>query len=142
MRALVFLLLVAAATAKVFEQCELARTLKAAGMDGYRGVSLGGWVCVAKWESSYDTAATHPNRDKSRDYGIFQINSRYWCNNGVTPTSNGCNISCDLLTDDISDSITCAKRVVSDPRGIRAWVAWRKHCHREDLSQYVAGCGV
>ena len=40
MRAIVLLLLVAAASAKVYDHCELARTLKDAGMDGYRGVSL------------------------------------------------------------------------------------------------------
>nr|AIZ00421.1 lysozyme [Anguilla japonica] len=143
MRALVFLLLVAVASAKVFERCELARTLKAAGMDGYRGVSLGDWVCLARWESSYNTAATNRNTDGSTDYGIFQINSRWWCNNGVTPSKNGCNISCSsLLSSDISTAITCAKRVVRDPNGIRAWVAWRAHCEGQDVSQYIAGCGV
>ncbi|XP_035247403.1 lysozyme C-like [Anguilla anguilla] len=142
MRALVFLLLVAAASAKVFERCELAKTLKAAGMDGYSGVSLGHWVCLARWESTYNTAATHRNTDGSTDYGIFQINSRWWCNDGMTNTANGCNISCDsLLTDDISDAITCAKLVVRDPNGIRAWVAWRVHCEGQDVSQYIAGCG-
>uniref|UniRef100_A0A0E9X846 lysozyme n=1 Tax=Anguilla anguilla TaxID=7936 RepID=A0A0E9X846_ANGAN len=143
MRALVFLLLVAAASAKVFSRCELARTLKAAGMDGYRGVSLANWVCLTKWESDYNTAVTNRNTDGSTDYGIFQINSRWWCNNGVTPTSNGCNIPCSrLLSSDISAAITCAKRVVRDPNGIGAWVAWRNRCRGKDLSQYVAGCGV
>jgi len=40
MKSLVFLLLVAAASAKVFERCEWARVLKSNGMDGYRGHSL------------------------------------------------------------------------------------------------------
>lgn len=40
MRSLILLLLVAAASAKVFQRCEWARTLKAGGMDGYQNVSL------------------------------------------------------------------------------------------------------
>ncbi|XP_075935835.1 lysozyme C-like [Anarhichas minor] len=142
MRGLVFLLLVAVASAKVFDRCEWARVLKANGMDGYRGISLANWVCLSKWESSYNTGATNHNTDGSTDYGIFQINSRWWCNNGQT-TSNACNIRCsELLTDNVSVAINCAKRVVRDPNGIRAWVAWRNNCANRDLSSYVAGCGV
>lgn len=51
-------------------------------------------VCLSKWESEYNTNAINHNTDGSTDYGIFQINSRWWCNNDVTPTSNGCNIKC------------------------------------------------
>ncbi|XP_036384561.1 lysozyme C-like [Megalops cyprinoides] len=143
MRVLVFLLLVAAASAKVFERCELARRLKQAGMDGYRGVSLGDWVCLAKWESGYNTQATNRNTDGSTDYGIFQINSRWWCNDGRIRTQNACHISCSqLLSSDISVAIECAKRVVRDPNGIRAWVAWRNRCQGHDVRQYIAGCGV
>ncbi|XP_037609032.1 lysozyme C-like [Sebastes umbrosus] len=144
MRSLVFLLLVAVASAKVYQRCEWARVLKANGMDGYHGISLANWVCLSKWESDYNTGAINNyNSDGSFDYGIFQINSRYWCNNGQTPTSNGCNIRCsELLTDDVSVAINCAKRVVRDPNGIGAWVAWRRHCEGRDLSSFVAGCGV
>lgn len=130
---------------KIFERCELARTLKRLGLDGYRGISLANWVCLAKWESGYNTQATNYNPgDRSTDYGIFQINSRYWCNNGKTPGAvNACHISCNaLLQDNIADAVTCAKRVVRDPQGIRAWVAWRNHCQNRDVSQYVQGCGV
>lgn len=37
---------------------------------------------------------TNSNNDGSTDYGIFQINSRWWCNNDETPTENACNIKC------------------------------------------------
>lgn len=40
MRAFVLLLLVASACAEVYDRCELARILKANGMDGYWGVGL------------------------------------------------------------------------------------------------------
>lgn len=51
-------------------------------------------VCLSKWESGYTTTAINHNADGSTDYGIFQINSRWWCNNDVTPTSNACSIKC------------------------------------------------
>ncbi|XP_049739813.1 lysozyme C, spleen isozyme-like [Elephas maximus indicus] len=130
---------------KVFKRCELARTLKRHGLDGYRGISLANWVCLAKHESNYNTQARNYNPgDKSTDYGIFQINSRYWCNDGKTPKAvNACGISCNaLLQGDITQAVACAKRVVRDPQGIKAWVAWRKHCQNRDLTQYVQGCGV
>ncbi|KAM9820564.1 lysozyme C-like [Neosynchiropus ocellatus] len=144
MRSLVFLLLLSLAGAKIYERCELARTLKDKGMDNYRGVSLADWVCLSTWESSLDTSSINHNRDGSTDYGIFQINSRWWCEDGQTPRSkNACGISCsELLTDDISVAVTCAKRVVRDPNGVHAWVAWRLHCEGRDLTPYLAGCGL
>ena len=111
-------------------------------MDGYYGISLANWVCLSKWESSYNTRAINRNTDGSTDYGIFQINSRWWCDNG-TPTSNACRIRCsELLTDDIIVAINCAKRVVRDPNGIAAWVGWVSHCKGRDLSPSLAGCGL
>nr|XP_013014604.1 lysozyme C, spleen isozyme-like [Cavia porcellus] len=102
-------------------------------------------MCLIKWESNYNTRVKNYNPgSKSTDYGIFQINSRYWCNDGKTPRAvNGCGISCNvLLQDDITHAVACAKRVVRDPLGIKAWVAWRNRCQNRDVSQYVSGCGV
>ncbi|XP_003476141.1 lysozyme C-like [Cavia porcellus] len=130
---------------KIYKRCELAKALKEKGMAGYHGISLANWMCLAKAESSYNTRVTNYNPgDKSTDYGIFQINSHYWCNDGKTPNAvNGCHVSCkDLMHDDISKSVACAKRVVKDPQGIRAWMGWRKECQNKDLSSYVKGCGV
>ncbi|XP_029940473.1 lysozyme C-like [Salarias fasciatus] len=143
MRSLVFLLLLAVSSAKVFERCEWARVLKSHGMDGYRGVSLADWVCLSQWESSYNTNIVHPNHDGSTDYGIFQINSRYWCLEQGSTSHNGCNIFCtELLSDNVDVAITCAKRVVRDPNGISAWVGWKNNCKNRDLSSYLAGCGL
>uniref|UniRef100_UPI003AB0287C lysozyme C II-like n=1 Tax=Centroberyx gerrardi TaxID=166262 RepID=UPI003AB0287C len=144
MKSLVFLLLLAVASARVYDRCEWARVLKANGMHNYRGNSLANWVCLSKWESNYNTEAINHNSDGSTDYGIFQINSRWWCEDNRTPGSrNACGIQCsELLTDDVSIAINCAKRVVRDPNGIGAWVAWRRHCQYQDVSSYVAGCGV
>lgn len=143
--ALGFLLLSVTAQAKVYSRCEFARILKRSGMDGYWGISLADWVCLAQHESSFNTRATNFNSERrGTDYGIFQINSRYWCNDGKTPRAvNGCRISCSaLLQDDITEAIKCAKRVVRDPKGIRAWKAWENRCENQNLSQYLRNCGV
>ncbi|XP_077777216.1 uncharacterized protein LOC114587986 isoform X1 [Podarcis muralis] len=102
-------------------------------------------VCTACHESSYNTAATHYNDyDGSTDFGIFQINSRYWCQDGSQPSSNMCRIHCsELLTDNVAPDVACAKIVVDNSEdGMGAWVAWRLYCQGRDLSQYVAGCNV
>ncbi|XP_075885293.1 lysozyme C-like isoform X2 [Nelusetta ayraudi] len=116
MKLLVLLLCVATASARVYERCQWARILKNSGMDGYRGVSLADWVCLTKWESHYNTQAINHNVG-SIDYGIFQINSRYWCNNHQNPTLNACGIDCsELLTENVAVAIACAN---SQPNTVR-----------------------
>lgn len=55
---------------------------------------------MTQHESNFDTEAVNYNStDQSTDYGIFQINSRYWCNDGKTPRAvNGCGIPCSGKT--------------------------------------------
>ncbi|GAB1295591.1 Lysozyme C-1 [Apodemus speciosus] len=118
------LLLSVTVQAKVFERCELAKILKKREMDGYHGVSLASWVCLAQYESNYNTTATnYIPENGSRNYGIFQINSRYWCNDKKTPQAmNMCNMPCsDLLQDDITDTIQCAQKVVRNIQGVPTW---------------------
>lgn len=50
-------------------------------------------VCLTEWESHYNTQAVNHNVG-STDYGIFQINSRWWCDDHQTQTANGCRIDC------------------------------------------------
>ncbi|XP_054859563.1 lysozyme C, milk isozyme-like [Eublepharis macularius] len=140
--AVLLFLLVSVNEAKKYGRCELAKILKKAGMDGYYGYSLGNWICMAYYESRFNSRAVgRPNSDGSRDYGIFQINSRWWCSNGKGKTANGCRKSCSKFVDDnISDDITCAKRVVRDPNRMNAWVAWRKYCKGKNLSRWTKGC--
>uniref|UniRef100_A0A3P9AV77 lysozyme n=2 Tax=Maylandia zebra TaxID=106582 RepID=A0A3P9AV77_9CICH len=143
MRSLLVLLFLAVANAKIFERCEWARTLKANGMDGYYGISLADWVCLTRWESNYNTMAKNTNNDGSTDFGIFQINSYWWCNDYIINSHNGCNMNCSaFLSDNVNAAITCAKRVVRDPQGISAWYGWQHNCEGRDLSSYVSGCGV
>uniref|UniRef100_A0A182C5Z9 Lysozyme n=1 Tax=Phalotris mertensi TaxID=1260334 RepID=A0A182C5Z9_9SAUR len=138
---LLFLLIVAS-EAKVFSKCELALGLKQMGLDGYHGYSLGNWMCMAYHESRYNSQAVGPpNWDGSHDYGIFQINSQKWCNNYQGHTANGCNKTCSaFINDDITDDIECAKRIVHDPQGMDAWVAWRNNCKGRNMSQWTHDC--
>ncbi|XP_036025289.1 lysozyme C-2-like [Onychomys torridus] len=137
------LLLSVPVQAKVYKRCDLVRTLRRNAMDGYMGINMTNWVCLAQHGSSFNTETTNYNHgDQSTDYGIFQINSRYWCNDDKTPNAvNACGIPCSaLLQDDITQAMQCAKRVVRDPQGIGAWVAWRNHCQGRDLTQYLRNC--
>ncbi|XP_059582062.1 lysozyme C [Alligator mississippiensis] len=100
-------------------------------------------VCTARYESNYNTSAMNYNPgDRSTDYGILQINSRWWCNDGKTPRAkNVCRIQCtELLQPDITVAVNCAKRIVRDPQGMSAWVAWRNHCKGTDVSRFIRDC--
>ncbi|XP_053318729.1 lysozyme C-1-like [Spea bombifrons] len=137
----IFISIIIGTHGKRYTKCELLKIFKETGLAGYHGYSAANWVCLAKHESDYSTTAIN-NNGPSRDYGIFQINSKWWCNDGKTSRSkNACGISCQsLLNDNILDDIECAKRIVRDPNGLGAWVAWRNKCKGRNLSQYTAGC--
>ncbi|KAM8974491.1 lysozyme C-like [Pelodytes ibericus] len=124
-----------------YSRCELHRIFKQTALDGYNGFSSANWICMAMHESGYNTTAVNNNGD-TRDYGIFQINSKWWCNDGKTTGSkNACGISCQsFLDDNIMDDIVCAKRIVRDPNRMSAWVAWTNKCKGRNLSEFTAGC--
>ncbi|XP_054447490.1 lysozyme C, milk isozyme-like [Pteronotus mesoamericanus] len=130
--------------AKIFSKCELARKLKAHGMDGFHGYSLANWVCMAEHESNFNTLAFNGNNDNgSSDYGLFQLNNKWWCKDKKYPSANACKKMCNKFLDDIiDDDIACVKRVVQDPKGMSAWVAWVNHCKNKDLSKYLASCDL
>uniref|UniRef100_A0A3B1KI44 lysozyme n=1 Tax=Astyanax mexicanus TaxID=7994 RepID=A0A3B1KI44_ASTMX len=135
MRIWVLLLLVAAVSTKRFTKCELVRTLKAAGMDDFFSVSLAHWVCMAFAESNYDTLAIHFIAED-----IFVINNRRWCSDGKFPGKKDCPFTCNQLFS-LQNSIDCAKIIVQK-LGMTPWKGWRYECWGQDVSKYVAGCGV
>ncbi|XP_078088200.1 lysozyme C-1-like [Mustelus asterias] len=140
--------LLAVASPYVYSKCELARTFWRNGLDGYQGYSLADWVCLAQYESTYDTEAIGRNRRGgvvvSSDYGILQINSYWWCDDHQTRnTRNGCHRNCnDFLDRDITNDIECAKRVVRDFQGMNAWYGWKNNCKNRDLSRFLAECNL
>uniref|UniRef100_A0A670K154 Sperm acrosome associated 3 n=1 Tax=Podarcis muralis TaxID=64176 RepID=A0A670K154_PODMU len=82
-------------------------------------------VCLAFYESHFDTAIVDHEADGSTSNGIFQINSHLWCEDYKHFQPNFCKMHCsDLLTSDIKDDIVCAMRIAQGPRGLGAWY----HC--------------
>ncbi|XP_067848356.1 lysozyme C-1-like [Heptranchias perlo] len=142
--------LLAVASPYIYEKCELARVLRKNGLDGYRGYSLANWVCLVQYESSYNTRVVGRNRRGGRtlssDYGLFQISSIGWCDDGRTQYSknpkNGCGSKCDdYINDNIADDIQCAKRVVT-PQGMNAWYGWKKKCKSRNLGNFLRDCNL
>ena len=85
---------------------------------------LGVFRCIAWQESSYNNAATDNDSNGTTDFGLFQINSGYWCQ-GPNTQSNGCNVSCDQLYGSGSDSLNaqCAYTIYSQ-QGLTAWATY------------------
>ncbi|XP_037678533.1 sperm acrosome-associated protein 5-like [Choloepus didactylus] len=138
---LLAMLTVASVDAKIYEHCELAEKLEKAGLNDFKSYTIGDWLCMAHYESGFDTSFIDHNPDGSSEYGIFQLNSAWWCDNGVTPTQNLCYMDCrDLLNRHLLDDIMCAKRVVNSQEGMAAWDSWKRHCSGHDLSQWLKGC--
>uniref|UniRef100_A0A6I8N1T8 Glycosyl hydrolases family 22 (GH22) domain-containing protein n=1 Tax=Ornithorhynchus anatinus TaxID=9258 RepID=A0A6I8N1T8_ORNAN len=100
-------------------------------------------LCLAFYASGFDTAAVDHNLDGSKDYGIFQLSSSWWCENEETPTQNLCHLDCkDLLNQNLLDDILCVKQVVRQPAGMNAWKDWVDNCKGQDLSLWLKDCDL
>lgn len=117
--------LVAPAYGTVYNRCSLARAMHSMGVPKDQ---LARWTCIAQHESSYNTKAVGTmNSNGSRDYGLFQINNKYWCLAENGTGYNQCHIKCrDLLVDSIAPSVKCAQQVLRQ-QGWTAWSTW-KYC--------------
>ncbi|XP_017842465.1 lysozyme B-like [Drosophila busckii] len=127
MKTFIFLLALAVATpawARKMDRCSLAREMSNLGVPRDQ---LARWTCIAEHESSYRTDVVGPaNSDGSNDYGIFQINDRYWCQPpSGKHSSNGCHLNCkELLENAINKSVKCARQVLKE-QGWSAWSTWK-----------------
>ncbi|OCT59996.1 lysozyme C [Xenopus laevis] len=120
------------------DRCSVVRAIRNGGVIGIKGYTTGDYVCLAYQASRYDT---YLNRSPT-EYGIFQINSYWWCDDGRTVgRKNLCGMSCrNLLNSNIEDDVRCLKRIVRDPNGLSAWSVWSRYCKGRDLSSYTRGC--
>ncbi|XP_007529711.1 lysozyme-like protein 6 [Erinaceus europaeus] len=122
-------------------RCDLAKILHEEDLDGFEGYSLSDWLCLAALESNFNISKVNENTDGSFDYGIFQINSHYWCNDYKSHSENICRVDCrDLLSLDLLPTINCIKKIVSGAGGMKNWVNWRLHCSGRPLSYWTTGC--
>ncbi|XP_018958317.1 lysozyme C-like [Cyprinus carpio] len=120
-------------------RCDVARIFKQEGLDGFEGFSLGNYVCTAYWESKFKTHKVR-SADTGKDYGIFQINSFKWCEDGTPGGKNLCKMPCsDLLQDDLKASVKCAKLIVKT-EGLKSWDTWDSYCKGRKMSRWVKGC--
>ncbi|XP_069170658.1 lysozyme c-1 [Procambarus clarkii] len=130
--------LVGTSSGKVYTKCELAKELT--NTYHLSRTLVKNFVCIAQYESGFNTAATNKNTNGSKDYGIFQINDMYWCIGGIKSSSNYCKLQCsNLLNSNIGDDVDCAQTIYKR-QGFKAWYAWRAHCEKQDLDKYIAGC--
>ncbi|KAL0831568.1 hypothetical protein ABMA28_002354 [Loxostege sticticalis] len=121
--------------AKRFSRCELVRELR---RQGFPEDKMRNWVCLVENESGRTTNKVGPvNKNGSKDYGLFQINDKYWCTSSG-PAGKDCNVKCsDLLTDDITKASTCAKKIFKR-HGFNAWYGWKNHC--QGSLPDISGC--
>ena len=103
-------------------ECAVASYLKKAG---FPSSSIGTMICIAKYESSFNCKATNKNTDGSTDYGLFEINSYYWCSGDATSKYNECGTSCQSLMD-CQKNANCAYRVYKE-QGYSAWYGYQYH---------------
>ena len=114
-------------------ECQVASYLQNAGFPGYTIPTM---VCISKYESLFNCAATNKNTDGSSDYGLMQINSYYWCSGDVASKYNECKIECSSLFN-CQYNTNCAY-IVWKQQGYTAWYGYTKHKSECDL--YTINC--
>ncbi|KAH8266919.1 hypothetical protein KR026_010607 [Drosophila bipectinata] len=144
--------------AKRYLRCELARKLLE--QHGFERTLLSNWICLLEHESELDTSRTTTNPNGSRNYGLFQINSRF-CQEGRK--GGTCNVKCegkrtgilliiihicyvnffsDLLDDNLREAAACAKRIQTSD-GFRHWNGWQRYCRNtQNLPNLKVICGI
>jgi lysozyme C len=114
-------------------ECQVADYLRSAG---FPSSAIPTMVCISKYESSYNCDATNKNTDGSTDYGLFQINSYYWCSGDSNSKYNECGASCTSLFD-CQKNANCADRVYRE-QGFNAWYGYQYH--KSECDSYQIDC--
>ena len=114
-------------------ECSVAGYLRKAG---FPESTIGTMVCISKYESSWSCSATNDNTDGSRDYGLFEINSYYWCSGGPNSKYDECNASCSSLMD-CQKNTNCAYKVYRE-QGYNAWYGYQYH--KSECDSYKVNC--
>uniref|UniRef100_UPI00398E8D7A lysozyme C, milk isozyme-like n=1 Tax=Pristiophorus japonicus TaxID=55135 RepID=UPI00398E8D7A len=145
---IVLSVLLSVASATVLSRCQVVKAIANSELAHDPRYTVADWVCMAKHESNYDTLAFREERGPdghiwSADYGIFQINSRWWCDSWAsTYSANACNVKCvDFLTngDNLTRDIECAAIIVKQ-KGMDAWTSWVENCKGKWIGYYTYLC--
>ena len=112
-------------------ECQVANYLRNAG---FPSNTIGTMVCISKYESSWNCAASNKNVDGSTDYGLFEINSYYWCSGDPTSKYDECQTSCNSLFD-CQKNANCAYKVYKE-QGFNAWYGYQYH--KSECDSYPA----
>ncbi|XP_008529598.2 lysozyme-like protein 4 [Equus przewalskii] len=131
--------LVVPSGAAVLGRCVVAKKLHEGGLSNFEGYSLENWVCLAYFESKFNPMAVYENTlDGYTGFGLFQIRNNVWCDRG----KNRCHVSCSaLLNPNLQKTIECAKKIVKEKEGMRAWPSWSLNCQNSDtLARWLDGC--
>uniref|UniRef100_A0A1B0AVU7 lysozyme n=1 Tax=Glossina palpalis gambiensis TaxID=67801 RepID=A0A1B0AVU7_9MUSC len=150
-------------TNKIYKYCELAQELYHRHHIPMEQIPT--WVCIAQYESSFNTAAIgRLNADGSADHGLFQISDLYWCSHDRYG-SKACGIPCDnLLDSDIADDIRCVRTIYEEHtrlsdiaddircvrtiyeehtrlsgNGFTAWTVYQPHCRNKRV-EHINQC--
>lgn len=114
-------------------ECQVATYLKNAG---FSSSNIPTMVCISKYESSFNCDATNKNTDGSTDYGLFEINSYYWCSGDSASKYNECSATCVSLFD-CQKNTNCAYKVWRE-QGYNAWYGYQYH--KTECDNYKINC--
>ncbi|XP_059620889.1 lysozyme c-1 [Phlebotomus argentipes] len=116
--------------ARRYDECELARELA----QYFPRSQLPDWICLVQSESNFDTRAMNKhNKDGSWDWGLFQINDRYWCSGHHHERKNICGIDCEtMLNSGLGYQINCVKKI-HKIHGFEGWEGWKAKCMGRNL---------
>lgn len=117
-----------------YTKCEIAAILKENKFS-----NIEDWVCLIEKESTFFTnKVNNKNKDGTSDFGLFQINSGYWCKIGSV--GGDCNADCNSFSDDnISDDIKCVKLIYKRHK-FTAWNGWKDKCKGRIPKGYLNDC--
>lgn len=82
------------------------------------------------------------NNDGSHDYGLFQVNNRWWCSakDSPAPNQNLCKVQCDTLLGNLDATAKCVKTMYE--KSHNTWQPWATYpyCQKMNMNQFTNGC--
>lgn len=124
---------------KKYDQCELAQELQS--KHELAKEEIASLVCIASYESAFNTGKLKSTKTDGAFYGMFQIHDGKWCRrDDSTEYDNECNLDCGKLLDgDLTDDIECVKKI-NDDETFRAWRTYDLFCSGGRAVKFIENC--